>query len=67
MITFIVPAFNEEDNIARTVATIHAAAADAKLDALEIVVNDGSTDGTAAAIAALAAAHSQHSPYPEPP
>lgn len=58
MITFIVPAFNEEDNIASTVVTIHAAAADAKLDALEIViVNDGSTDGTAAAVAALAAAH----------
>lgn len=58
MITFIVPAFNEEQNIALTVDTIRAAAAEANLASLEIViVNDGSTDGTGAAIAALVAAH----------
>ena len=59
MITFVVPAFNEEGNIAATVETIREASAEAKLDAIEIViVNDGSTDGTDAAIAAMAAAHS---------
>ncbi len=67
MITFIVPAFNEQDNIAPTVATIRAAATAAKLDALEIViVNDGSTDGTASAIADLAAADRNIRPVQNP-
>jgi dolichol-phosphate mannosyltransferase len=67
MITFIVPAFNEEDNIGATVATIREAAADAKLDSLEIViVNDGSTDGTPAAVAALAASHPDIRPVHNP-
>lgn len=57
MITFIVPAFNEEEGITPTVATIRAAAAESGLDRFEIIlVDDGSTDGTAAQIAALAAA-----------
>ncbi|MBS0546252.1 MAG: glycosyltransferase family 2 protein [Proteobacteria bacterium] len=57
MVTFIVPAFNEQDNVAPTVATIRAAAVDAKLDTFEIViVNDGSTDSTGATIDGLAAA-----------
>lgn len=47
MISFIVSAYNEEANIAATVTTIQAAARDAGVDALDIVlVNDGSTDRT---------------------
>lgn len=63
MITFIVPAFNEEGNIAPTIATIRAAAEESKLDVIEIViVDDGSSDGTPAEIATLAAAHSDIRP-----
>ncbi|MBI1206608.1 MAG: glycosyltransferase [Azospirillum sp.] len=67
MISFIVPSFNEEGNITPTVATIRAAAAESGLDALEIIlVDDGSTDGTAAEIAALAAAHPDIRPITNP-
>lgn len=57
MISFIVPAFNEAGNISPTVETIRAAAARTGLEAFEIIlVDDGSSDGTPAEIAALAAA-----------
>lgn len=57
MITFIVPAFNEEGNIAPTVATIRAAVAESGVGDVEILlIDDGSTDGSAAEMAALAAA-----------
>jgi glycosyltransferase involved in cell wall biosynthesis len=56
MITFIVPAFNEEKDIAPTVATIRTAAEESGLDDFEIIlIDDGSTDCTAAQMAALAA------------
>ncbi|HEX2492956.1 MAG TPA: glycosyltransferase family 2 protein, partial [Steroidobacter sp.] len=46
----IVPCFNEQDGIAKTIADLRAALRD--LDGYEIViVDDGSTDGTAAIIA----------------
>ncbi len=48
MFSFIVPAFNEEGNIAATVETITSAALESGLSEIQIVVvNDGSTDGTA--------------------
>jgi len=47
MISFIVPAYNEEPLIGRTLAALHAAARDTG-EAYEIVVvDDGSTDATA--------------------
>lgn len=59
MITFIVPAFNEEGNLVPTAATIRAAAKECGIARIEIIfVDDGSADGTASEIAALAEKHS---------
>ena len=46
MISFIVPAFNEEAELPRTLRAIHSAAAGYEYEI--VVVNDGSTDATAA-------------------
>jgi len=46
MITFVVPAHNEETLLARTLASIHAAAKTAGVDYELIVVDDASTDRT---------------------
>jgi glycosyltransferase involved in cell wall biosynthesis len=48
MISFIVPAYNEEQLIRRTLAAIHEAAHEANRPYELIVVDDGSTDRTAA-------------------
>jgi glycosyltransferase involved in cell wall biosynthesis len=48
MISFVVPAYNEERLIGRTLAAIHSAASDLALTYEVIVVDDGSTDETAA-------------------
>ncbi len=54
MISFIVPALNEEDQISATVRTIMAAAEQAIIQEFEIIiVDDGSSDGTATKIAAM--------------
>ena len=47
MISFIVPAYNEELELPRSLAAIRAAAEDAKEKYEIIVVDDGSTDATA--------------------
>jgi glycosyltransferase involved in cell wall biosynthesis len=48
MISFIVPAYNEELELSSTIASIHGAASGANHEAYEIiVVDDGSTDATA--------------------
>jgi glycosyltransferase involved in cell wall biosynthesis len=47
MLSFIVPAHNEETLLANTLAAIHAAARDAAAAYELIVVDDASTDGTA--------------------
>jgi glycosyltransferase involved in cell wall biosynthesis len=48
MISFVVPAYNEEQLLGRTLAAIHAAARDLGRPYELIVVDDASTDGTAA-------------------
>ena len=45
-VSFVIPAHNEEKYIAKTIAAIHNAVAEADILAEVIVVNDGSTDNT---------------------
>jgi glycosyltransferase involved in cell wall biosynthesis len=67
MISFIVPAFNEEGNVLKTVAAILAATADAGLADCEIVlIDDGSSDGTWREIEMAAAAHREVRPLKNP-
>lgn len=46
-LTVVIPAFNERDGIARTVEQVRAALADEPYPVELVVVDDGSTDGTA--------------------
>ncbi|MBI3860277.1 MAG: glycosyltransferase [Planctomycetia bacterium] len=55
MISFIVPAHNEELLVGATVASIHGAAREAGVEYELIVVDDASTDGTARIAAELGA------------
>jgi glycosyltransferase involved in cell wall biosynthesis len=56
-VTFVVPCFNESRNIAATIEQIEGAARDARVPSLQIlVVDDCSTDNSAAIVAGLAAA-----------
>lgn len=58
MISFIVPAFNEADNIPSTVQTIISATQHCDVVDYEIIlIDDGSTDGTHEAIIALSKEH----------
>jgi glycosyltransferase involved in cell wall biosynthesis len=62
MISFIVPAYNEERGLGRTLAAIHATASDLGEPYELIVVDDASTDGTAM-IAEAAGARVEHVHY----
>lgn len=55
-LSIIIPAFNEEANIAATVAEVTQAIGDGFADYELLVINDGSSDGTARVIDALAQA-----------
>src|SRR5207249_30467 len=57
-LTVAIPALNEERNVASTIASVLSAAAAAPGLAIDIVVvDDGSTDRTAAVVSDLARAH----------
>ena len=57
-LTVAIPALNEEKNVALTVASVLSAAAKAPGLAIDImVIDDGSTDGTAAVVTELARRH----------
>lgn len=59
VVSFIVPALNEEKNVEGTVAELDRTFELANIGAIEIIfVNDASTDGTAAVMSRLAAARS---------
>ena len=47
MLSFVIPAYNEEAFIGRTIASIHAAARDLALEYEIVVADDASTDATA--------------------
>jgi glycosyltransferase involved in cell wall biosynthesis len=55
-LTLVVPAFNEEETLPRTMPRLLDAAAVVDRDVQIIIVNNGSTDGTHAAIGTLTAA-----------
>jgi len=54
-VSFVVPAFNEESGVAGVVERLSKLELDVPVEL--VVVDDGSTDGTAAALAALCARH----------
>jgi glycosyltransferase involved in cell wall biosynthesis len=62
MISFIVPAYNEERGLGRTLAALHAAASDVGEPYELIVADDASTDGTAM-VAGAAGARVEHVHY----
>jgi dolichyl-phosphate beta-glucosyltransferase len=53
----VVPAYNEEQRLPRTLGSVFSHLHDASYTAEVIVVDDGSSDGTAAAVETLSAAH----------
>lgn len=59
LLSIVVPAYNEERRLPATLEAILAFLADQPFEAELIVVDDGSADGTAAAVAALSKRHPQ--------
>jgi dolichol-phosphate mannosyltransferase len=53
-LSVVIPAYNEEESIAETLRTLHAALVQAGIDHEIVVTNDNSKDGTLAQLTALA-------------
>ena len=65
-LSVVIPAHNEEETVAETVEGVVAALAEEQIEHEVIVVDDSSTDGTAAAVNALAERHPQVRCLPSP-
>ncbi len=65
-LSVVIPAHNEEGSIADTLAPLVATLDEERIEHEVIVVDDSSTDGTAAAVAAFAAEHPQVRCLPSP-
>ncbi|MFI5348163.1 MAG: glycosyltransferase family 2 protein [Elusimicrobiota bacterium] len=57
MIYFLLPVFNEAENISRVIEKLSQIAAGGRLDYTVVAVDDASTDGSAAALSALSQKH----------
>jgi len=65
-LSVVIPAHNEEETVAETVEGVVAALAEEKIEHEVIVVDDSSTDGTAAVVEAISARHPQVRCLPSP-
>jgi len=65
-LSVVIPAYNEEETVAETVEGIVAALSREQIEHEVIVVDDSSSDGTAAAVAGIAEQHPQVRCLPSP-
>jgi dolichol-phosphate mannosyltransferase len=65
-LSLVIPAYNEEETVAETVEGIVSTLTRESIDHEVIVVDDSSTDGTAATVERIAAAHPQVRCLPSP-
>jgi dolichol-phosphate mannosyltransferase len=65
-LSVVIPAYNEEETVAETVEGVVTALEQERIEHEVIVVDDSSTDGTAAVVEGLSASHSQVRCLPSP-
>lgn len=65
-LSVVIPAYNEEGSVAETVKSIVATLSTERVEHEVIVVDDSSTDGTAAVVAGISAQHPQVRCLPSP-
>lgn len=65
-LSVVIPAYNEEETVAETVEGIVAALAEEQIEHEVIVVDDSSTDGTAAVVGEISGRHPQVRCLPSP-
>jgi glycosyltransferase involved in cell wall biosynthesis len=64
-LSILIPVYNERTVVERSLALVLAAPLPENMDRELIIVDDCSTDGTAAILDRLAAARAQHPPDPQ--